>query len=257
MRSDPELEHSFEEFAACIREVQTRYSRIEEEIRRWNQGQAARDDVLGQMAGNVAHGIRNPLGGIHNFLALLSEELPPEHGGKLRRIEEAVRRINAIVERLVLFSRPLRPHLVTCCLDDIVEGAVGLTRQRLPKTAVTFEIRKPRQALYGRLDPELMKQAFFNLFQNAAEAMPEGGPVEVTFAADQHIQVQIRDHGTGLPHPDPSKPFEPFYTTKTNGMGLGLTFSRMVIEKHGGRAWLEPHGTGGVSAFVQLPRTTP
>jgi len=250
--AEPDLEKSFKNFTEAIDHIQDAYGKLFRQIQGANQNSGVPKEVLEEMAGNLAHGIRNPLGGITNFVSLLSDEIPPEGLRRISKIKEGVQRIDAILENLILFSRPMTPQFIKCDIVDVLAAAVESMKKTVDGS-VSFHV--PETELLIELDPELMKQAFLNILQNSVEAMPEGGAIEVTVRKDtkQNGTIRFDDNGEGLAGADYQKLFSPFYTTKVNGIGLGLALARMVVEKHNGHISLLARKTKGVTVTISLP----
>lgn len=249
---DPDLEKSFENFTEAIDDIQNAYGKLLHQIKAANQDNTLPWEVLEEMAGNLAHGIRNPLGGITNFISLLSDEIPPEGLKRISKIKEGVERIDTILENLILFSRPMAPQFIKCDIVDVINAAIR-SLEKSTNGSITFHT--PDMELLVELDPELMKQAFLNIMQNSIEAMPEGGEIEISVKkrAGGTGLIQFKDHGQGVTDADFEKLFLPFYTTKVNGVGLGLALARMVVEKHQGEITLTSRETSGVVVDISLP----
>lgn len=250
--ADPDLERSFENFTEVIDDIQNAYGKLLQQIKAANQDNTLPWEVLEEMAGNLAHGIRNPLGGITNFISLLSDEIPPEGLKRISKIKEGVERIDTILENLILFSRPMAPQFIKCNVVDVLNAAIR-SFEKSTKGDISFRLSDIE--LLVELDPELMKQAFINILQNSVEAMPEGGEIEISVengAKDRGL-IQFKDNGKGLADADFEKLFLPFYTTKVNGVGLGLALARMVVEKHSGEITLTARETNGAIVAISLP----
>ena len=254
--NEVDLDRTLKEFLSSIENIQSSYSRLWQELRTSALTRNLPAEVLEGMAANVAHGIRNPLGGITNLVALLSEEVTPEQAPRVHRIKEGVQRIERIVEGLTVFGRPRKPSYVRCNVVDLVRRAVDLITTEPVCSAHTFALPAPQAEIYARVDPELTRQALGHIVRNAVEAMPEGGEIAIGVGRDartDRVNVSVADQGSGLAGAEPEKLFLPFYTTKTNGMGLGLALAKMCVEAQDGSIRLDRNPDGGVTVTVSLP----
>ncbi|RKY01523.1 hypothetical protein DRP77_09545 [Candidatus Poribacteria bacterium] len=226
--------------------------------------------ALGQMAAEVAHEIRNPLGGIRGFANLILRKAEDE---AIKRhasfIIEGVESIERIVNDFLAYARPLNPifrkadlHLlIKECLASSLEGFEG----------IEVKLDLSEEAREVEVDVEQMKQVFRNLFLNAAEAMPEGGRITVrvypwrkpfrteiggeivTLPPGQTVVIEVSDTGPGIPDEIKDRIFNPFFTTKTTGTGLGLAIVHRIIEAHGGVISVKDREGGGATFVIKLP----
>jgi two-component system sensor histidine kinase AtoS len=250
-----EIEKCFEHFDASITDVQRAYQKVWRQIDSFKLQENLPKNYLSEMAGNLAHEIRNPLCGIANLVTLLSEEDESEKSKGVHGILEGVRRIDKIVENLIVFSQPVVIERINCNLCDIARSAVATTKREWSDTGqVEFVVELPEQEVFVKVDPELMLKVAKNLIQNALENMPEGGRIFIKLTeGDGKFDLLIRDEGRGLAIKDTEKPFYPFYTTKTYGMGLGLSISRLVLEEHGCEIKLRSNKDSGVTVTITYP----
>ena len=255
-----QIEKSFETFNSSITNIQKAFGEIQKQINSYNDADIVPRDYLKEMAGNLAHEIRNPLGGIATNVELLCSENDEQQSRSIESILEGVYRIDKIVENLIVFSRPIVLQTIKSNFNDTVESAVEAIRKQLPDPdRYVFTTFLPVRQTYVSIDPVLMLQALQNILVNAVENMPEGGTVTIALSENQRLGKLvccIGDSGDGLLDDDTEKPFYPFYTTKTNGMGLGLPTSRLIIEKHQGRLWLNGNRKNGAVAILKLPITS-
>jgi len=219
---------------------------------------------LQQLAAGVAHEVRNPLTAISNSLQVLINRLPD--GGEDRTIAgEAlaqVSRVTRIVQKTLEVARPVKLQEswldVNECLETVLHDAAAAHR------ADGIEIRKRMapQALAMWGDALLLGQVFSNLVRNALEAMRKGGVLEVTTgtgsrAGIERVTVRISDNGPGIPAHQIERLYQPFYTTKERGTGLGLWLARKYVRAHGGGLSVGGRPGGGTEAVVTLPVAGP
>lgn len=192
--------------------------------------------VLGQLAGGVAHQIRNPLAAIMNATYVLKRHLSPEQhpnvDDAIRIIHDEVRHANVIITGLLDYARVRTPDRHPASIVELIERA--LTADWLPPNITVTRAIEDVPAL--TVDADQLQGAFFNLMRNAVEAMPEGGEIHVEVRADaDHVVLVVEDTGPGIASQVRGHLFEPLHSTKPMGIGLGLVTARTFIEAHGGR----------------------
>jgi signal transduction histidine kinase len=204
--------------------------------------------ALGQMAGQVAHEIRNPLNAITLTLQNLRRQLQSSADahpaatwqGYLDTTQDELRRLNRIVENFLGVSR----------FPPIQRRDVDLNAWL--SEAVSPQLQQP---LHLTLDPDQMGQAIGNLLLNAIQASPSGSAVQVRLLQDRHgVTIEIEDHGSGIPADDLERVFELYYTTRHDGSGLGLPIALRIIEDHGGSLSLDSRPGQGTTARIFLPQ---
>lgn len=215
--------------------------------------------ALGELSASIAHEVRNPLGVVFNALGSLRRLLKPEGnvGLLLGIIGEEADRLNRMVGDLLDYSRPLQPALQPVPLGPLVAEAIESARASAPPQEGGAEATSPVEVdlavpaeLTLRADQRLLRQALVNLFLNAFQAMPRGGSLRVAAArvavgAEARARVLIQDTGPGIPPDVQARIFQPFFTTKATGTGLGLAVVKRIVEGHGGQIAVSPrkHGT--------------
>ena len=252
-----EIEKSFENFTSSILNIEKAYGKISRKIDAYRANEIVPRDYLKEMAGNLAHEIRNPLGGIANLVELLSQDTESGHTKNIQGILDGIHRIDEIVENLIVFSRPLVLKPVDCNFADIINTTVATVKAKIKSEVKKYNFKVSVQAeeVYVKIDPLLMPQAIQNILFNSVEFMPDGGKIEVDLLRrqkDNRVVLKIKDNGPGLPEGNTEKPFYPFFTTKTHGMGLGLPTSRLIVEKHGG--FIQIKSKKGVEVTFTLPK---
>ncbi len=225
--------------------------------------QSERLAALGRMIAGVSHEIRNPLGIIRSTAELMgSMSTGNESQAKLSGlIVEESNRLNNIVTEFLDFARPQAPHLQDCDLDEILAKNMTFLQMALETKKISLRNNLPHRPLPLRADPQLLYRSFLNIFMNAIQAMENAGTlsVGVSEVKDQY-RVVIQDDGGGIREKDLKKIFDPFFSTKDKGSGLGLSIVRNIIEGHRGRIWIESHHKEsaarktGTRVFIQLPK---
>jgi len=213
--------------------------------------------ALGQLAAGIAHEIRNPLTSINILIHSLTENVPSGIPQKedLKVIEEEIHRINEIVDQFLRFAKPAPPLLKKADVISIFEETLQLLRPQIEKQGIV--IQKEFQPLPPILmDREQMKQVILNLLLNAVQAMPKGGHLSVKGhipKGDRWIKLSIQDSGVGISGEDINKLFDPFFSAKEGGMGLGLSIAHRIIDQHHGKIEVESSPGEGTLFTVWLP----
>ncbi|MCB9764858.1 MAG: hypothetical protein H6739_34095 [Alphaproteobacteria bacterium] len=229
----------------------TRLRQMEREVR-----SAERFSAVGRFAAGIAHEVRNPLtslSGAVQMLEVSDQDLP------LRRIILGeVERINRLVSNFIETSEPRPPNLrqtdIGALLTDVAEAF-----RRDPRYADQVDIAMELAPLETLLvDPDQLRQVLWNLLLNAAQAMPEGGTVELRLEdATDYVRINVRDQGVGIPDGELSQVFDPFYSKRAGGTGLGLATVDRVVRAHGGRIRVESAPGVGTKFVIWLPKEMP
>lgn len=209
--------------------------------------------VMGELAAEMAHEIRNPLGSIELMVSLLEQDIPRESSGLtlIDRLRSAVQSMNHTVSNVLLFTREIQLKKKATRLPELVSRAETAILAHMTRQNLSLNRSLPDIVL--SLDPELMQQALANLLLNAAQASPVRGTISIHGESDDnHLQLTIRDQGPGISEEIKNKLFTPFFTTKNSGTGLGLAMVKRVLEAHNGEISCLP-GKGGASFRIRLP----
>jgi signal transduction histidine kinase len=252
--------------AFMYQELKTFSQQMEEKIQkttadlRKTEAQLIRSEklaALGQLAAGIAHEIRNPLTSINILIHSLTDHLPDEsaHREDLKVIEEEINRINEIVDQFLRFAKPAPPLLKKAEVFPIFEETLQLLRPQIEKQRIA--VQKEFESLHPILtDREQMKQAILNLLLNAVQAMPKGGHLILRgqISEDgQFAKLSIQDSGVGIPGEEIGKLFDPFFSTKEGGIGLGLSIAHRIIDQHHGKIEVESTPGKGTVFTVWLP----
>jgi signal transduction histidine kinase len=233
---------------------------IEEQKSQYDQLalQTEKLSALGRMAAGIAHEINNPLAGIllfsTNMRKKVAEEGPFTEG--LEVIIRETQRCKGIIQDLLEFSRDREPKKALANINQVIEKALNILENefRLHRIAVDRDLSKDLPDTF--LDVNLMQQVFVNLFMNAVEAIQENGSITVRSYADSKKKVEkieIRDTGSGIPPENVAKIFEPFFSTKSNGTGLGLAVSYGILQKHDGKFHVSSQPGQGTRFTLEIP----
>jgi signal transduction histidine kinase len=211
--------------------------------------------TLGQFSGNISHELRNPLGVIDSSVYYLkmklkdADEKVHEH---LDRIKLSVDNSTAIIESMLNLTRMKAPELTKLDLAAVTRDA--LATSKLPKTIIS-KLDFPEGEVLVNGDHEQLRMAFKNIIKNASEAMEARGTLTVTIrtAADGRAEVSFTDTGSGIAAEDMNSVFQPLFSRKAKGIGLGLSITKMIIEKHGGTIEAKSEPGKGATIVIQLP----
>lgn len=214
--------------------------------------------TTGEMAASMAHEIRNPLAGVLGALQVIDADLPDTNPKKPIVLEMMVQmeRMNLAVNDLLTYARPAPPKYDTADLNGIIERTLSILNSQIVKRNIGVDAALDRALPALTADKKLLQQLLWNLILNALQAMEPGGRLGVsTSARNGSAIVTICDTGRGIPEGDRMNVFKPFFTTKHQGTGLGLTISRRIVEQHGGTLLLESVERVGTTCTVTLPVT--
>jgi PAS domain S-box-containing protein len=224
---------------------------------------AERLSAIGETVMMVGHDLRNPLQVLMNSVALWEEmcnSMPPEQKqlsdklgvkGLIERIERQLEYINKIVSDLQDYARPVKPELTGVDLLRFTKET--LSTIPIPKN-IEVSVRPGNDAILVMLDPEMMKRVLTNLITNAIQAMPDGGALRIgTSTTRDAVSIEIADTGVGIPEDNLAKIFQPLFTTKSKGQGLGLAVCKRLVEAHGGSIEVKSKVGEGTTFTIDLP----
>jgi signal transduction histidine kinase len=220
--------------------------------------EAAKFAFVGELAGGVAHEVRTPLGVLRSSAQLLERSLEvkdDETRELLRLLREEVDRIERVVSGLLELGRPRELRLEAAPLGQIVFRAVDFVEAQAREKGVTLRRRAADPDPEARCDPELVYQVALNLLVNAVQILPQHGMVEVAVLPphDGHAGFEVRDDGPGMTDEVRARIFEPFFTSRDGGAGLGLTFVQRVVHEHRGRISVASAPGRGTTFRIELP----
>jgi len=219
---------------------------------------ADRLTALGRMAAGVAHEIRNPLGSIRGLTQLINEEL--DGRDELRTYAEAilreVDRLNHIVEGVLELSAGVSSNRSRGDVRNILDDTLSLLKYNIDAENIEVEAAYPDAPQMVYADADQLRRAFLNIAINAVQSMPEGGKLRVGVGrgrGGKEIVIEFSDTGVGMREDDMEKVFEPFYSTKEKGIGLGLPISHRIISDHGGSIDIRSRVGQGTTVRIRLP----
>ena len=232
-----------------------------EEIERLHRTQMSRAEhfaTLGELATGLAHEIRNPLAGIAGVIEIVGRDLPASSPAKavVKDVREEIAQINRILTDLLGTARPRASEMRPSDLNTTVEHAVMLARQQVLSKPIQIEFTPCSDLLEVEHDSDQMHQVLLNLLLNSVQAIEGSGLVRVAvFAKDggQDAVITVSDTGRGIPPEHLQNIFRPFFTTKGNGTGLGLSLARRIVEEHRGRIEVTSSSGKGTTFSVTLP----
>lgn len=236
---------------------QLRESRLEiERLHRTQMSRAEHLATLGEMATGLAHEIRNPLAGIAGVIEIIGRDLPATSPARsvVKDVRQEIARINHIVTDLLQTARPHPPTVRKSDLNTTVEHAVMLGRQQALAKSVEITLHKDSTLPEVEHDSDQIHQVLLNLLLNALQAIDANGKITVTVKPlGTTAVVEVADNGRGIPADHLPNIFRPFYTTKGDGTGLGLSLARRIVEDHQGRIDVTSAAGHGTTFAVVLP----
>ncbi len=223
--------------------------------------ESERLNALTLLAAGVAHEIGNPLNSLNIHLQLIEREARKLDGAKRAELQESVEvaraeinRLDSIISQFLRAIRPTRPQLRPENVNSIVEEAVRFFAPEIKDRDIVVEQELRSDLPLLELDRDQIKQAFYNVIKNSFEAMKRRGILRIRTDMDEsHVIVRFTDTGGGISPDNLSRVFEPYFTTKTSGTGLGLLIVRRIIREHGGELSIESSEGKGLTLTIRLP----
>ena len=223
--------------------------------------ESERLNALTLLAAGVAHEIGNPLNSLNIHLQLIEREARKLDGTKGAELQESVEvaraeinRLDSIITQFLRAIRPTRPQLRPENINTIVEEAVRFFALEIKDRDIVVEQELRSDLPLLELDRDQMKQAFYNVIKNSFEAMKSRGILRIRTDLDEsHVIVRFTDTGGGISAENLSRVFEPYFTTKTSGTGLGLLIVRRIVREHGGELSIESSEGKGLTLTIRLP----
>jgi len=242
--------------------TQLRESREEiETLHRTQMSRAEHLATLGELATGLAHEIRNPLAGIAGVIDVIARDLPATSPARavIKDVRQEISQINHIVTDLLQTARPHPPQIRRSDLNVTIEHSVMLARQQALSKAIEIVLKKNPDLPEIEHDGDQVHQVLLNLLLNSIQAMDGSGRIVVEVASrDNMATISVSDTGRGIPPEELPNIFRPFYTTKGNGTGLGLSLARRIVEEHQGRIEVSSSlGTGTIfTVLIPMEKKT-
>jgi PAS domain S-box-containing protein len=243
-------ENDFQGTIFILQDV-TRLKRLEEKESRRNRLMA-----MGEMAANIAHEIRNPLGSIELFASLLKRELQADldKAQLAQQIISGVKHLDNVISNLLLFTRHGRLNFNLTNLQAFIKESLAMVNYAIDRNGIEVRYEFDDSDPLVWIDPQLMQQVLLNLILNAVQAMPEGGIITIVSRSHEgSVEIGVRDTGLGIPREHRDAIFNPFFTTKERGMGLGLAIVHNIIEAHQGSIEVESAPGKGARFTLLIP----
>lgn len=247
-----ELTRSFNEMVEKLRQ----HRELEDRLR-----EAERLSAVGKLASGIAHEIRNPL----NFINLSIDHIRNRLGsGKpdgtaealelMANIKAEIHRLNSMIENFLTVGKPLTLNKSEVDLGTLIQDVVGLAHQKAVEQGIAIEVGGEAPVPRLQADPVQIKTCLMNVVLNAIQAMPAGGRLRITAASGSGtIDITISDTGPGISADDLDRIFNPYFTTKKLGIGLGLAITKKIVEEHRGRITVRSRPNEGTDVVISLP----
>jgi signal transduction histidine kinase len=246
------LTRSFNRMVRNLKEIQSELVRSEKLI------------SLGRLSAGVAHEIRNPLNAMKGAIVYLQRR--KSHDTLIQEytqlILEEIDRLNQFVTEFLYFARQSSPNLTPANLNELIWNTLNLFEEKFREKGINVVKHLDPSLPSLMIDPNQMEQVIVNLFINACDAMAEGGVLELSTeikrdgqGADSSFRalVKVEDDGAGIPHEHLQNIFDPFFSTKETGTGLGLPISLGIVESHGGKLKVQSQESKGTKVIIELP----
>lgn len=240
-----------------LREI-TRIEKLEEMAKRTEKFAA-----MGEMAANIAHEIRNPLGSIELFASLLLKNMTEKKDReRVNQIISSVKNVDNKISNLLMFTRRQSPKMGKVDLHKILTEVLDFSAQIMEQGDIDVSIKLAKAKAIIEGDSEMIKQVFLNLILNAQQAMPDGGNLNIRTATSsggivphdsEVIDIIFQDSGPGIPAENIARIFDPFFSTKENVSGLGLAIVHNIVSQHRGSVNAENSSMGGAIVSVSFP----
>jgi signal transduction histidine kinase len=213
--------------------------------------------AIGRLTSGVGHEVKNPINAIVVHLELLKTKLGDASAPAVRHLEvidAEIHRLDRVVQTLVDFSRPVELRLSEQDLRPVISDVLALAAEELSTHHVTLVSRLPSKPLVANIDADLLKQAVLNVIQNGAQAMQQGGRLEVILEEEGKTAVlRVSDEGPGIPEDIREKIFDLYFTTKSGGSGIGLAMTYRILQFHHGSVEVESEVDRGAEFLLRIP----
>jgi two-component system sensor histidine kinase HydH len=212
-------------------------------------------NAIGSLAAGVAHEIRNPLSSIKGFAVYFKQKLAgnPDDEQTADIMIAETERLNRVISQLIEFARPLTLKKERTDLPALVRETLKLTEAEAKKYSVQVEVSAPEDLPLVEVDPDKIRQVLLNIFLNALAAMPGGGRLSLELSSKPDaLGVEISDTGTGIDEKDLPRIYDPYFTSKPAGTGLGLAVVQKIMEAHGAFLQIESRPGAGTKVILRF-----
>ncbi len=242
-------------FAMLIRDITLTRKLTEEKI------ESERITALTMLAAGVAHELGNPLNSLTIHLQLLERQIKKLEGKSTTKLRDLLavaqgelKRMDGIIGQFLAAIRPTQPQFQRLQINELIQETVKFLSPEIKQSGVSVKLELRTDMPAMPLDGDQLKQAFYNLIRNACQAMPNGGKLTITGAFnDYEVRLSFHDQGKGISPENLGNLFQPFFTTRSSGTGLGLLIVRRIIREHGGEIELESKEGEGTKVNIYLP----
>ncbi|MBD3287350.1 HAMP domain-containing protein [candidate division KSB1 bacterium] len=217
--------------------------------------------TIGKLSASIAHEIRNPLGAINTSVGILKDSLilDEQDNELMRIISEESQRLNSIICEFLQFARPNSPNFENTDINSLIKKSLLLYRNKFGNS-IAIDCQFDETLPEIKVDPDQIKQVMINIILNAIDSMPNGGSLAITSKLSDHIrlgnryiEIDFSDSGVGINEYDLKKIFQPFYSTKDQGTGMGLAICDRIIQNHNGEIKVLPRKPNGTTFSIFLP----
>jgi len=247
-----------------LREIQAWNEELEQRIRKESEAlrkahaevvQSQKLATLGYLAAGMAHEIRNPLNSISLFVQLIKEGVEDsEKTEYVEKILQEVDRVDGTLRKLLDTAKRPRFELTEVNIEDIIQKTLDSFAPQMSTQKITLIFLPKRNFPRLKADPAEIQQIFTNLFLNAIDEMPDGGELAIELDHDgSDITIQVSDSGKGIPEENLPNIFDPFFSTKSRGTGMGLPLVLRIIKNYGGKIEVVASGKSGTTFLIRLP----
>ena len=240
--------------ASALKRVRAENKQLIEGIRR-----ADRLSLIGRMATTMSHDIRNPLGSISGFTQLFKKEFAKNNNTEMCKhadiVISEVDHLTSIVKRTLQFSKPLKPSFRVFDIKPLILRVLELIKRDIKLKNVDLIFNKPDSLPKIKMDEHLISQTLLNILINALDAMPNGGTLEISVSktAEGNVEIKVADTGVGIPKDKIDDIFQPYYSTKPTGTGIGLAVVDNIIATHNGTITVKSELGTGTTFIIILP----
>lgn len=270
MEEAVKLNEAFHSFTQASRSLESYYEKLSErvkfltsEVERKNAQLKELEDhhrrnlrliAMGEMAASIVHEIRSPLCSIELFSTMLSKDLEDtEHSDMANGISTGIKSLNNILTNMLFFAKPQKPSLKDVKLDVPVDESLKILAPLVEIRGIKLSKNISDEIIEG--DPELLKQVLMNIVLNAVQVMPDGGSLKVfTEEGENYIALAVCDQGSGIELENIEKIYDPFFSTKDKGTGLGLTIAHKIMQSHNGFIKAERNEDKGSTFRLYFPK---